>query len=193
MKTLQVDSYKYKPEEDYKSIQIIRHGRKKSNKTDANEYKKAFTFAEPFLLNKNLAMVCMGTRNNHERDCFKKYLPSFKVFSLDISPAAGADFTEDFNNLPLSYKDNWDVIYTNSLDHAIDAGATLIHWLSLSKENGMIIWHTNLIYDVVNDTDPCVFSYDKSISFFKENNIVVLKEESSNLNNVLFLLTRKEK
>tara|TARA_Y100000310_G_C20639484_1_gene793073 strand:+ start:48 stop:746 length:699 start_codon:yes stop_codon:yes gene_type:complete len=140
-------------------------------------------------------MICMGTRNNHERDCFRKYLryhePSFKIFSLDIGswpPSEendnwkknltlekqqslirdrAPDYIKDFQKLPESWKNKWDIIFSNSIDHAINPTKTFFHWLGALKENGVLILGFTYGTEPASD-DPSTFSKENVEKFFNQ-------------------------
>ena len=50
-------------------------------------------------------MICLGTRNNNERDIFNDLMNKengilSNIGSLDISPESNANYIMDFNKLP---------------------------------------------------------------------------------------------
>ena len=115
-------------------------------------------------------MICLGTRNNYERNIFRKYLSAIRnpmqindksaktfqpepdpvavkfgldIYSLDIVEHPHikqvADYIYNFENLPASWKNKWDIIFSNSLDHASNATATFNLWLDTLKKGGLML------------------------------------------------------
>jgi len=108
---VRLETSKYWPEniidediEKYRKIQIKRHLSKYEYKRRKNLYWNIFNKSLSFLHNQMKDALCLGTRNNHERDCFQEFFDmkqkEVKVFSLDLSNRSGADFIMDFNSLP---------------------------------------------------------------------------------------------
>jgi len=90
------------------------------------------------------------------------------IFSLDIADESKADYVMDFNSLPEEWKFKWDVIYSNSIDHALDATAVFYKWLNIVKEGGLIVIGFDISYENPCETDCNTFKKEKIISFFKE-------------------------
>lgn len=125
---------------EYRNSQITRHGIKHYKKRIDNEYKICFEQISEFVPTSS-KMICLGTRNNHERDVFRKATSELNidVFSQDIALASGADFIGDFNKLSDFVSHDWDVIYSNSIDHAINARNTFYEWLRVLKSGGIMV------------------------------------------------------
>ena len=111
-------------------------------------------------------MVCLGTRNNYERNIFRKHLSAVQnpmqkennkhtgadpiaaifgldIYSLDIArhPVKKhvADYIYNFENLPAEWKNKWDIIFSNALDHASNATTTFNLWLDTLKKGGLML------------------------------------------------------
>lgn len=154
--------------DNYKKIQIIRHNIKLYKKRDKKEYEICF---EQFkdLIKMNSKMICLGTRNNHERDVFSELSKNInlKVFSQDLAKKSNADFIGDFNNLSDFVPSDWDIIYSNSLDHAINANKTFYEWLNVVKKGGIIVLGFNFGDDVISETDCNSFNKNMLDKFMK--------------------------
>ena len=126
------------PYEEYRSAQIIRHRGKAQKKREEQYYK---SYAEQLLSYKTNTskMLCMGTRNNHERDCFRKLLDIDNVYSIDIAPGSQADYVLDFGSLPKEWDGEWDFIFSNALDHAKDATECIDEWIRVLKPGGIML------------------------------------------------------
>lgn len=127
-----------KPYQEYRDAQTIRH-KAKSAKRREKEYYEAL--AKEFAPYKTDAskMLCMGTRNNHERNCFREFLNLEEIYSIDIAPRSKADYILDFSALPREWKGEWDFIFSNALDHALDATACINEWIRVLKPKGILL------------------------------------------------------
>ena len=156
--------------DEYRNAQIKRH-KAKANKKRKEEHYMGCVKNISHLVQKESDMICMGTRNNHERDVFQKGLLDFnvKVYSLDISPSSKADYIIDFNNMPDDWNNKWDILFSNSLDHSIDATEVFYKWIGVTKPNGILVigFDKN---DVLTEADCCTFDSNTVDSFMKSNN-----------------------
>jgi hypothetical protein len=159
---------------EYKSTQIKRHAQYVSKKRGVAQYNRVYQLTEKYFSPAN-NWLCLGSRNNWEKDAFSKLAGSECLTeSLDIAPASKADYIMDINNpVPAEFLEKWDVVYTNALDHAIEAGNTLLNWMTTLKKNGVFLLHWSS-YPSVSKADCCAFSYAQSIKFFEYHNIKVL-------------------
>ena len=149
----------------YWQDQMDRHDTKMLTKRDPQEYAGVANV----LLSNGLAspgskMLCLGTRNNHERDQFRSLLSGVTVRSLDISPASKADHIIDFTELPPEWKSSWDIVYSNSLDHSFDSTATFEKWLHIVKPGGVLA--LGMDYgETTSASDICTFTESNVGSF----------------------------
>jgi len=167
---------------NYAEVQIKRHLAKSSKEEDAREYVKvAVELRSLRELNEN-EMVCLGTRNNHERDTFAAELPEVNVYSLDIGPESSADFIMDFTKFPKDWTRKWDLIYSNSIDHSYDSTSTFKEWIRVLKPNGILMLGMN--YGTVTSiTDICSFTRESVTNYLTQRrDIVILKKVDGVLN-----------
>jgi len=157
----------------YREEQIVRHAKKMYKKRDGTYYMQCANELIKFVNSDNLQMLCLGTRNNHERDSFSKALESKKVsvFSLDISPKACVDFTMDFNDFPEDWSGKWDIVFTNSIDHALDATKAFREFLRIVKNGGILMIGFDLVntYEV-NSVDCNTFEGEHVKEFLEKTN-----------------------
>lgn len=86
-------------------------------------------------------ILCHGTRNGAELRYFKKYFPEAKLLGTDIADSASqfADTIQwDFHDLKNEWVSAWDVIYSNSWDHAFDPSTAFKNWMSCLKPKGFL-------------------------------------------------------
>jgi len=107
---------------------------------------------------KPLNVICHGTRNGFEQDIFLKYLTSgSNVIGTEISPTATkfANTIEwDFSKAKLEWNNSFDVVYSNSHDHAINLKETLQVWLDSLNDEGVIILEHSLAHEWVHRSEP---------------------------------------
>jgi SAM-dependent methyltransferase len=103
----------------------------------------------------NAELICLGARNNWERDNLKKYLSfsgidSLEAYSLDIAPQSEVNYHYDFEKLPKSWTDRFDIIYTNAADHSFNFKECFKEWKRIMKPNGVLILGIS-DQDILND------------------------------------------
>lgn len=159
--------------DDYRDIQIERHRVKAGMTQPKATYGAVSRLLRELSGGVSGRMVCMGTRNNHERDCLAGFLPGVSVKSLDISPKSQADFIMDFTALPEDWAGSWDVLYSNSIDHSFDATATFDAWLRVVRVGGhMVLGFT--YGDVTSASDICAFHPEDVEAFLSGREDVTL-------------------
>ena len=87
-------------------------------------------------------IVCHGCRCGTEVDVLQKLNPQAKVYGTDIYGNAYAFdrtyFREmDFDTVPEEWKEYFDVIYCNCIDHSRDPINTLLGWKSELRDGGI--------------------------------------------------------
>lgn len=174
MSDLETDRY-YKDEmllDSYRDAQIKRHSIKSQKTRDASYYEK---ISEKIISNTDSVyeMICLGTRNNHERECFRDFLNNEFVYSLDIAEDSGSDYICDFNFLPDHWSDKCDVLFSNSIDHAISATDVFFEWIRVVKPNGILVIGFDLTTTGVVESDCNTFTKDSVNSFFVDQSDLV--------------------
>lgn len=125
--------------ESYKHAQIKRHSAKSNKKRSSEFYSNVAEVILSLVANvESKEMISLGSRNNHEKICFSKDL-NCNVFSSDISPLSKADYIIDFNFMPDDWNDKWDIIYSNSIDHATNPTKAYEEWLVCLKVEGLLV------------------------------------------------------
>lgn len=153
--------------EKYAVEQIDRHDLKKAKRRSQDYYKDLSADILDIFKHQEFSMLCLGTRNNWERDCFRRFTSNDQIFSLDISPSSYADFVGDFNELDLEPK--VDVLFSNAIDHSIDPNKTYLNWLSQLKKNGILIvdFSFHIESGDENQADCSTFSEESVGNFLK--------------------------
>ena len=88
--------------------------------------------------------VCHGTRRGSEQRFLRKETGSDQIFGTDISLTA-TQFENtiqwDFHEIKEEWLNNFDLIYTNSLDQSYDPMYCVEQWLKTLVSNGICIIH----------------------------------------------------
>ena len=143
-----VKIYKYKNYDEYKKTQIF-YNKKKIEHVWADE--KTLEKISDFLL-ENISTsiikgICHGSRNGFEQNFFNKKKDRFHVIGTDISDTAKNykdSVTHDFHEEKKEWLNNFDFVYSNSLDQSFDPRKALQAWLNQIKKDGfLIIEHTD--------------------------------------------------
>lgn len=116
------------------------------------------------------SVLCHGTRNGAEQRFFRSALPDAAVLGTEIGDGASQfpDTIEwDFHNTKPEWIGAWDLIYSNSWDHAAEPDRAIKAWASCLSRNGILILeHTNLhTVRQVRDLDPFGASFSRLIKF----------------------------
>ena len=153
---------------EYKNAQVERHAAKMNKRRREGAYEEISLELAPHISSAN-TMLCMGTRNNHERDMFRKFLDLYCISSLDIASASSADYVMDFNILPDEWTDKWDVIYSNAIDHAFSATDAFFEWLRVLKPGGYMYLDFNTSWAGIDTADCNAFTKESVLTFFNDN------------------------
>lgn len=143
-----VKIHKYKDYDEYKVTQIF-YNKKKLKHIWADE--TTLKILSNFIL-KNIKVdkikgLCHGSRNGFEQEFFKNNIPNSEVIGTDISETAKEfknSIVWDFHKKKNEWINNFDFIYSNSLDQSYDPKLALTTWLEQINQNGyIIIEHTD--------------------------------------------------
>ena len=143
-----VKIHKYKNYEEYKATQIF-YNKKKINNIWADEFNltKIADFLKKNINKKNIKGICHGSRNGFEQDFFNRNILNSKVFGTDISDTAinyKDSIVWDFHKTKEEWIDNFDFVYSNSLDQSFDPRTALTNWIQQINKNGyVIVEHTD--------------------------------------------------
>ena len=138
-----VKIYKYKNYEEYKETQIF-YNKKKINHVwaDPISLKILSNFINNNIIKDNIKGLCHGSRNGFEQEFFNNNIQNSVVIRTDISETA-KNFKNsvvwDFHEVKEKWINNFDFIYTNSLDQSYDPKLALTTWLEQINKDGYII------------------------------------------------------
>ena len=194
-----VKIHKYKDYNEYRETQIF-YNKKKIDKVWADEItlEKISDFLKNRIKTKVIKGICHGSRNGFEQNFFNKKKDRFEVIGTDISDTA-KDYknsvVHDFHNEKKEWINNFDFVYSNSLDQSFDPKKALEVWLNQIKEKGFIIIEHSDQHGVISSgkMDPFgveanFFPYLLSEWFGHLISIEIIKGSKINKNNAPVLL-----
>ncbi len=120
--------YQYPGYEDYVAAQVEGNLRKLHNVWVRPETVKRIVLHAPATVN---AILCHGTRNGAEQKLFKQHYPAATIIGTEIAGTA-KDFPDtvqhDFHNQRDAWIEAFDIVYSNSFDHAAYPAVALRCW-----------------------------------------------------------------
>ena len=132
MKKFLFKIYKYKNYDEYKNTQIF-FNKQKIDKVwaDENTLKIVCNFLKENIKPEKIKGLCHGSRNGFEQKCFINEIPSAEVIGTDISETANDydnSIVHDFHDEKKEWIENFDFVYSNSLDQSYDPEKALNTW-----------------------------------------------------------------
>ena len=140
--------YKYKNYDEYKDTQIF-FNKQKINKVwaDENTLKIISNFLKENIKSEKIKGLCHGSRNGFEQKCFINEIPNAEVIGTDISETANDydnSIVHDFHDEKKEWIENFDFVYSNSLDQSYDPEKALNTWINqIKKDRYVIIEHSD--------------------------------------------------
>ena len=140
--------YKYKNYDEYKDTQIF-FNKQKINKVWADEktLKIVSNFLKENIKSEKIKGLCHGSRNGFEQKCFINEIPNAEVIGTDISETANDydnSIVHDFHDEKKDWIENFDFVYSNSLDQSYDPEKALNTWINqVKKDRYVIIEHSD--------------------------------------------------
>ena len=140
--------HKYKNYDEYKDTQIF-FNKQKINKVWADEktLKIVSNFLKENIKSEKIKGLCHGSRNGFEQKCFINEIPNAEVIGTDISETANDydnSIVHDFHDEKKDWIENFDFVYSNSLDQSYDPEKALNTWINqVKKDRYVIIEHSD--------------------------------------------------
>ena len=194
-----VKIHKYKDYNEYKETQIY-YNKKKIDKVWADEktLEKISNFLKENISSNLIKGICHGSRNGFEQNFFNEKKDGFEVIGTDISETAKDyknSIVHDFHDEKKEWLENFDFVYSNSLDQSFDPQKALNTWLKQIKQGGYVIIEHSDQHGVVSSgkMDPFgveanFFPYLLSEWFGHSISIQIIKGLKINKNNAPVLL-----
>lgn len=127
-------------------------------------------------------VLCHGTRNGAEQRFFQAAIPGVEVLGTEISSTA-TDFPDtiqwDFHDLKDDWVGAWDLLYSNSWDHAFDPERLFTNWIASLRPGGVMgLEHSDQHSPVsVTPLDPFGIGYDALIALVTRGGRMALVDE----------------
>ena len=196
--------HRYKDYQEYKQTQIY-FNKQKIDKVwaDKDTLKTISDFLKQNIESNAIKGLCHGSRNGFEQNFFNKEISGAKVIGTDISETAKDfkdSFIHDFHEEKKDWINNFDFVYSNSLDQSYDPKKALKTWLNqIKKERFIIIEHSDQHGVVASGKmDPFgveanFFPYILTEWFGHLISIEIIKSTKPNKNNapVFFFIIKK--
>ena len=196
--------HRYKNYQEYKQTQIY-FNKQKIDKVwaDKDTLKIISDFLKQNIESNAIKGLCHGSRNGFEQNFFNKEISGAKVIGTDISETAKDfkdSFIHDFHEEKKDWINNFDFVYSNSLDQSYDPKKALKTWLNqIKKERFIIIEHSDQHGVVASGKmDPFgveanFFPYILTEWFGHLISIEIIKSTKPNKNNapVFFFIIKK--
>jgi hypothetical protein len=149
--------FKYKDYNEYVNTQITTNVIKISNVyVDDISLNHLMSYIVNTLHITPKSILCHGTSRGLEQKIIKSKLEEFKIYPTIIGTEISHTATQfentiqwDFNLTKEEWKNNVDVIYSNSFDHCFDPAECLDTWMSCVTQNGVCV----LEYSPICDTN----------------------------------------
>ncbi len=199
-----VKIHKYKNYDEYKKTQIY-FNKQKLDKVwaDKDTLKLVSDFLRENIKSIDIKGICHGSRNGFEQKYFQEEIPNSKVIGTDISETAKDfknSFVHDFHEEKEEWMNNFDFVYSNSLDQSYDPKKAITTWLrQIKKDRYIIIEHSDQhTVRASNKMDPFgveanFFPYLLTEWFGHQLSIKIIKSIKINKNNapVFFFILKK--
>lgn len=162
-----VKVYEYKSYQEYVDVQT-RENKKKLGWVYAHkDVMRGIHKVKPMAGN----ILCHGVRNGKEMTFFSSYYPHAKIQGTEISETA-TQFKNtiqwDFQEVKEEWIGKWDIVYSNSYDHAIKPVETLAVWRDQLAEGGSLFLEYSEKQSIGNENDPLDATLDEVITMVKE-------------------------
>ena len=116
------------------------------------------------------SVLCHGTRNGAEQRFFQSAIGGASVLGTEVGNGASAfpnTIEWDFHDVKPEWVGGWDLIYSNSWDHAAYPERAFKAWASCLSPNGLLVLEHTELHTVrhVRGLDPFGASYQGLIRF----------------------------
>lgn len=117
-------------------------------------------------------IICHGTRNGKEQEYFKEYIPNSDVIGTEISSNASQfpmTVQWDFAEPKEEWVENFDLLYSNSIDHSYNIYNTLETWYNQLRSGGYFVIEMQTGWGSLeaNEWDPLSISCEEMESLLK--------------------------
>lgn len=145
-----------------------------------------------YLINEPEKIGCMGIRSGAEYFEFKKLYPKAEIYGIEINPqvkrVGDNCFDYDFNNLPKDWENKFDIVFSNSLDHAFKVEDTIKEWRRVCRGQLIIDFSK---HDDIGAIDRYKFVKEDVKTLFPNDEIQGIFESETNTFWAIIKLNKK--
>ena len=138
--------------------------------------------------NNDIKVICLGIKNGFDYLEFKKLFTN--VYGVDIcnevKQVGDNCYCCDFNFLPKEWGGKFDLVYSNSIDHAFNIKQTIKEWRRITKKGGYLM----IMFSKVDFSSTDIYSFEINDvkKLFINDDVKIIKE----LENEFCALVRKK-
>lgn len=131
-------------------------------------------------------VLCHGTRNGAEQRFFRNAIPGVEVLGTEISSTAN-QFPDtiqwDFHDLKDEWVGYWDLLYSNSWDHAFDPERLFANWTKSLRPGGLMALEHSAQHEPqsAKPLDPFGIKLDGLIAMVTRDGEMALQTEIENV------------
>lgn len=126
------------------------------------------------------SILCHGTRNGRELEYFKKFLPHAEIVGTEISHTATQfknTVQHDFHEVREDFVGKFDIVYSNSFDHAYDPSKAILAWRDqLTTDGVLVIELMTGVENISRPVDPLEINYEEFKELAEKNGLRVLEK-----------------
>ena len=126
------------------------------------------------------SILCHGTRNGRELEYFKKFLPHAEIVGTEISHTATQfknTVQHDFHEVREDFVGKFDIVYSNSFDHAYDPSKAILAWKDqLTTDGVLVIELMTGVENISRPVDPLEINYEEFKELAEKNGLRVLEK-----------------
>jgi hypothetical protein len=129
--------YKYNNHEEYVAAQVEANVRKLHNVWVDKQTIKHIASVQSTAQR----ILCHGTRNAAEQKYFQEFFPDATIIGTEISHTADEfpmTVQWDFHNINQDWVGNFDIVYSNAIDHSYDPTTVLTTWRDQLNNDGRL-------------------------------------------------------
>lgn len=144
-----------------------------------------------------IKILCHGTRAAAEQKFFKEFLPQSTPLGTEIGENAldyPMTIQHDFNKPIPGWHGEFDIVYSNSIDHSIDPSETIRVWKNQLTENGKMYIEYSEQQSVPNyPQDPLHASAAEIKNLLQEQGLVIVGEITKDVKagGIVFICKKK--
>lgn len=118
-------------------------------------------------------VMCHGAKGGAESSLFSDLIPAAVITATDLFPTDESVLRWNFSDPKEEWLSRFDLVYSNSLDHARWPWKTLQVWFDQLKSNGRLCIQWNALHKNAKEGDCFGATLDEYITVINEEGVVV--------------------